>query len=134
MPKKGGLGQFADLRGGGLGKKEWGVFDGGAYPNLHYKLGNNFNCDFNLLMAMSLLLITNRKWLSGNWLATNNFRFHQEISSETPLYFYSSNLLYFRQKESIEKKFSDFWMFEWKFTKFSCHIFKLCMTIQCHER
>ena len=29
MPKKGGLGQFADLRGGGLGKKEEvGVFEG----------------------------------------------------------------------------------------------------------
>ena len=32
MPKKrGGLGQFADLRGGGLGKKEGGdVFEGGV--------------------------------------------------------------------------------------------------------
>ena len=26
LPKKGGLGQFADLRGGGLGKKEGVVF------------------------------------------------------------------------------------------------------------
>ena len=33
MPKKGGLGQFVDLRGGGgkLGKKEWGgVFEEGV--------------------------------------------------------------------------------------------------------
>ena len=39
MPKKGGLGQFADLR-GGLGKKEGvGVFfRGGWYPNAHYDI------------------------------------------------------------------------------------------------
>ena len=39
MPKKGGLGQFADLRGGGLGKKEWGVFDGGLIPIYTINLG-----------------------------------------------------------------------------------------------
>ena len=36
LPKKGGgsLGQFADLRGGGLGKKEGGVFEvGDWFPN-----------------------------------------------------------------------------------------------------
>ena len=35
----------------------------------------------------------------------------------TPLYFCSSNLVYFGQKEPIEKKFSDFWVVGWKFTK-----------------
>ena len=52
------------------------------YPNAHYELGNNFNCDFNLLMPMSLLLISNKKKvLSGNWLArtNNNFWCRQEI-------------------------------------------------------
>ena len=50
MPKKRvGLGQFADLM-GGL-----------AYPNAHYELGNNFNCDFNLLMPMPSLLISNNQ-------------------------------------------------------------------------
>ena len=39
MPKKGGggLGQFADLRGGGLGG---GVFERGWYPNAHYVLSD----------------------------------------------------------------------------------------------
>ena len=35
----------------------------------------------------------------------------------TPLCFCSSNLVYFRQKEPIKNKFSDFWVVEWKFTK-----------------
>ena len=36
LPKKGGLGKFANLR-EGLGKKEGsGVFEGGWYPNAHY--------------------------------------------------------------------------------------------------
>ena len=54
--------------------------------------------------------------------------------------FFRSNLKYFRQKELIEVKFSDFWMVEWKSPNSSCHIwnhkffFKLCVTIQCHER
>ena len=35
LPKKGGLGQFSDLR-GGLDKKErGGVFDGGLIPQMH---------------------------------------------------------------------------------------------------
>ena len=40
------------------------------YPNAHYELGNNFNCDFNLLMPMSLLLISNKKkyYLAIDWL------------------------------------------------------------------
>ena len=36
----------------------------------------------------------------------------------TALYFYSSNLAYFEQRDLIEKTFSDFWMVGWKFTKF----------------
>ena len=38
LPKKGGLGQFADLRrGGGFSKKEEGsVFEGVVIPNAHY--------------------------------------------------------------------------------------------------
>ena len=36
----------------------------------------------------------------------------------TPLYFWSPNLVYFGQKEPIEKKFPDFWVVGWKFTKF----------------
>ena len=44
------------------------------------KLGNNFNCDTNLLIPMSSLLILNKKVLSCNWLATNNnFWYHQEL-------------------------------------------------------
>ena len=45
MPKKGGLGQFADVRGGGLTKKiGWcfgGMGGGGLrYPNAHYEALN----------------------------------------------------------------------------------------------
>ena len=35
LPEKGGLGQFADLRGRGLGKKEWVVFLRGVDTPLH---------------------------------------------------------------------------------------------------
>ena len=42
----------------GLAKKKGG---GGWYPNAHHELGSNFNCDFNLLMPMSSLLISNKK-------------------------------------------------------------------------
>ena len=35
----------------------------------------------------------------------------------TPLYFCSSNLVYFGQKEPIKVKFSNFWVVGWKFTK-----------------
>ena len=41
---------------------------------------------------------------------------HSSVSWKiTPMYFCSSNLVYFGQKEPIEKKF---WVFGWKFTKF----------------
>ena len=43
----------------------------------------------------------------------------------TPRYFCSSNLVYFGQKEPIEKKFSDFWVVRWKLTKFLMSYFKL---------
>ena len=36
----------------------------------------------------------------------------------TPLCLFSSNLVYFGQKEPIKVKFSDLWVFGWKFTKF----------------
>ena len=44
--KKGGLEQFANLRGGGLGKKEgWWCFWGGSwYPNAHYDRIIQLNC------------------------------------------------------------------------------------------
>ena len=32
--------------------------------------------------------------------------------------FFSSNLIYFGQKKTMEEKFSDFWVVGWKFTKF----------------
>ena len=44
---------------------------------------------------------------------------HSSVSWKiTPLYFCSSDLAYFGQKELIEKRFSDFWVIWWKFTKF----------------
>ena len=41
----------------------------------HYELGNNFNCDFNLLMQMSLLLISKKEkyYLAIDWLLMINF-------------------------------------------------------------
>ena len=36
------------------------------------ELGNSFNCGTNLLMPKYLLLISNKKVPSCNWLATNN--------------------------------------------------------------
>ena len=35
-----------------------------------------------------------------------------------PLYFFSSNLIYFGQKKPIKVKFFDFWVVGWKLTKF----------------
>ena len=44
------------------------------------RLGNNFNCDTNLLMPTSSLIISCKKVLSCNWLATNNnFWFRHEL-------------------------------------------------------
>ena len=62
--KRGGLGQFADLRGKEVGKKQGGLFLRGWegwYPNAQYELDNNFNCDFKLLMSISSVLISNKK-------------------------------------------------------------------------
>ena len=77
LPKKGGvLGQFADLREGAWKKEGGGCFWGGlgVSDNLMYtmNLAITFNCDFKLLMSMPSLLISNKKVLSCNWLATNN--------------------------------------------------------------
>ena len=49
MPKKGGVGQFADLRGGGLGKK-WSVFEwgGGTDTPMH---------TMNLAIFLTVVLI-----------------------------------------------------------------------------
>ena len=51
-------------------KKSLSGVRGGWYPNALYKLGHNFNCDFNLLMSMSSLLISNKKKydLAIDWL------------------------------------------------------------------
>ena len=61
-------------------KRGWGVFEGGEgggrwYPNAHYELGNNFNCDFSLLMPMSSLLISNKEkyYLAIDWLLIITF-------------------------------------------------------------
>ena len=59
------------------------------------------------------------------------------VMKDNSLYFCSLNLVYFGQKESIEKNFSDFWMVGRKFTSY--HTWKrksffLCITRQCHER
>ena len=50
----------------GESKKNLTVFPNGAHNNCiitlsSNKLGNNFNCDTNLLMTMSSLLISNKK-------------------------------------------------------------------------
>ena len=47
------------------------------------------------------------------------------IMKDNSSVFCSSNLVYFGQKEPIEKKFSDFWVVRWKLTKFLMSYFKL---------
>ena len=42
-------------------------------------------------------------------------QFHER---QLPCIFFSSNIIYFGQKESIEVKFLGFWVIGWKFTKF----------------
>ena len=46
----------------------------------------------------------------------------------TSLYFCSLNLLYFGQKEPMERKFSHFWVVGWKFTIFLMWYLKLQVT------
>ena len=91
MPKKrggGGLGQFANLREGARQKKRELCFWRRWYPNTHYELGNNFNCDFNLLIPMSSLLISNKKKvLPCYWLI-----FFQQ--SDTCPFFTKGDLVY----------------------------------------
>ena len=44
---------------------------------------------------------------------------HRSVSWKiSPLYFFSSNIIHFGQKQPIEVKFVGFWVFGWKFTKF----------------
>ena len=50
----------------------------------------------------------------------------------TSLYFCSSNLLYFVQKEPIEKKSLDFWVVGWKFTKYLMSYMKLQIIFSLH--
>ena len=77
LPKKRDLDSL-QIRGGGLGIKEEGVFLRvweRCYPNAQHEIGNNFNCDFNLLMPMSSLLISNKKkyYLAIDWLPIITF-------------------------------------------------------------
>ena len=64
MPKgRKELKQFADLRGlgGGFAKQSegGGVSERrGWYPNAHYELGNNVNCDVNLLVPMASIFFS----------------------------------------------------------------------------
>ena len=60
-----------------LAKKRGGVFDGGVYvcgeeviPLHTMTLAITFNCDFNLLVPMSSLLISNKNkyYLATDWL------------------------------------------------------------------
>ena len=75
------------FKGGGLTKKKrggdwfWGGLGVGDNPMYTMNLAITFNCDFKLLMSMPSLLISNKKVLSCNWLATNNnFWCCQEIN------------------------------------------------------
>ena len=72
MPKRGGgLGQFANLRGwAGVGKKD-GVRGRGSDTPMHtMNLAITLTVIFNLLIPMSLLLISNKKkyYLATDWL------------------------------------------------------------------
>ena len=41
LPKKGGLGQFADLKEGLAGKEGWCFSEGSCCPNVRYNTGND---------------------------------------------------------------------------------------------
>ena len=68
--------------------------------------------------------------------------YHSSLSLKiSPLYFFSSNLIYFRQKEPIEVKVSNFWLLEWEFKFLMSNLkpasqlfFRPCITLQCHNR
>ena len=74
---KGGLRQYVDLRGGrGLIKSRGGMFlRGKVDTSMHtMKLATTLNCDINLLVPMSLLLISNIKcYLATDWLLIITF-------------------------------------------------------------
>ena len=54
LPKKRGAWTVCRFEGEGAWLKR-----GGVIPPMHTELGNNFYCDFTLLMPMSSLLISN---------------------------------------------------------------------------
>ena len=56
------------------------------------KLGNNFDCDTNLMMLMFSLLISNKKVLSCNWLGTNKKAVAQTCSVKKVFLEISQNL------------------------------------------
>ena len=61
LPKKGGLGQFVDLRGGAWQERGGGVLRGGWYPNVYYEdlvniIQNTPELGPTILLNWSLLL------------------------------------------------------------------------------
>ena len=72
LPKKGGLGQFADLRGGGgFSKKEEGsVFEGVVIPNAHYVHKSNGG-----------QIAATKNYLLQLGLRTKNLRVRDDFSS-----------------------------------------------------
>ena len=63
--------------------------------------------------------------------------YHCSVSWKvTPLYFCSSNLVYFGQEEPITKKFSDFWVVGWTITNFLKTCLKpqvSCFRVMSHD-
>ena len=55
------------------------------------------------------------------------------VMKDNSLYFCSLNLVYFGQKESIEKKISDFWMAGRKFTKVLISYLKTQVSFSLHH-
>ena len=55
----------------------------------------------------------------------SNFTSLFNAMKDNSFVFFSSNLMYFRQKQPIEVNFLDFWVVGWKFTKFFILYLKL---------
>ena len=88
----------------------------------HYMFGQNESIKVQFFRLLSALM-KNHPILYAIFETTRSgfiqILHHCSMSWKiTSLYFYSSNLVYFGQKEPIENKFSDFWVVGWKFTKF----------------
>ena len=70
----------------------------------------------------------------------SNFVSLFSVTKDNSSVFFYLKPLYFGQKEPIKVKFSDFWVFGWKLISYvvfettSQFFFKLCITLQCHER